>query len=163
MCSQIASQAPTNVAFDQIDLATGYACGLRSFDHQVQCWGIDSASVPVPTGVAFKQIAGAEGFAAGCGIRQDNDEVQCWGDIGAGVYNPPAGVKFDAIAGSGNDMCGVRSSDGAIVCWVGSLDAPPTGVSFTDVSVRGSEVCGLESVTGRLLCWGNSVINPVVK
>ena len=79
-------------------------------------------------------------------------------------------ISFSAIAPGRSHTCGIRSSDGAALCWgdntYGQLgrgtrdtiphdDASPVlgGVAFSQISSKGDFTCGL-ATNGTILCWG---------
>ncbi|XP_010524151.1 PREDICTED: serine/threonine-protein kinase-like protein ACR4 isoform X2 [Tarenaya hassleriana] len=56
-----------------------HACGIRSYDHSVVCWGyVVSPSTPAPTGVMFYELAAGNYFT--CGVVSGNSTLPvCWG------------------------------------------------------------------------------------
>ncbi|XP_061357566.1 serine/threonine-protein kinase-like protein ACR4 [Gastrolobium bilobum] len=56
-----------------------HACGIKSYDHVVICWGfIVKPSTPVPSGVKVFEIAGGDYFT--CGVLAEKSLMPvCWG------------------------------------------------------------------------------------
>ena len=71
-------------------------------------------------------------------------------------------VRSTISAGGGEGFghsCGVRTTDGTVVCWGADDDGqatPPQG-TFTQVSAGGFHTCGVQT-QGTVACWGNDEI-----
>jgi alpha-tubulin suppressor-like RCC1 family protein len=79
-------------------------------------------------------------------------------------------ISFSAIAAGRSHTCGIRSGDGAALCWGdnkngqlgrGTIDSIPHddalpvagGVAFSQISTKGDFTCGL-ATAGTIYCWG---------
>lgn len=145
-------------SFAVIDIGHNYACGIRSADNTIACWGASVGGVPVPTG-AFTKVA--VGLSHGCGVRQDG-AIQCWGyESATEVSGVPTGTFTDVDV---HEMlsCGLRS-DGVVLCWGSSANdrtAAPAG-TFVDVAAGAQFGCAIRSSDGRIECWGIMASAPI--
>jgi Regulator of chromosome condensation (RCC1) repeat len=146
-------EVPPDETLSQLSAGFFFACGVRSGDGTLTCWGNVSGDVdckiPVtgqlaaPTG-AFVAISSS--FYSSCALAK-NGTVACWGagkptDDPAALcagepYNfgqsaPPAG-NFSSLSVGTNHTCGVKT-DGTIACW-------GAGTTTTDCSGSQTE-CG---------------------
>ena len=139
--------------FSSISAGVAHACGVRSDDDSVVCWGDDSAGqATAPTGTFAAVSAGA---AHTCGVQSDDDSVVCWGDDSAGQATAPTGA-FVAVSAGKEHTCGVQTDD-SVVCWgddsAGQATAP-TG-TFAAVSAGKEHTCGIQSDDDSVACWGD--------
>merc|ERR1719356_2289679 len=97
---------PNNVAFDMVNVGYTHACGVRSADKKIECWGRHGVS---PTGTYLMVQAGS---MCTCAITTTN-EVKCWNAFG----QPPTGTNFDYVSLTENWQCARKISDKKLVCW----------------------------------------------
>lgn len=145
----------SDVASWPVEVAVGFdlACA-RYEDERVRCsWGSSSAPAAAPD-IRAQRIAVND---HACALDLDG-LAHCWGfgsNGGMADAVPPAEPLSDIAPGVG-DTCGIRASDGAIVCWgegaFGESDPPPG--AFTDVEVGRDVACGIRD-DGSLSCWGS--------
>jgi alpha-tubulin suppressor-like RCC1 family protein len=129
----------------------------------------------VPTGVVFESID-AGGYHT-CGVRESDRRVLCWGDNefgqanpgvsmifdSLGAVNPPVEDAFASVSAGQSHTCGVRESDGSVVCWGAGYDQlrAPAGVAFAAVSAGGYHTCGIREVDRNVVCWGDETFPPL--
>jgi alpha-tubulin suppressor-like RCC1 family protein len=145
---------PVTSEFSAISAGPEHACGIRTSDGQILCWGDNSqGQSTAPTDIAFDSVSAGFGFT--CGIRASYNELWCWG------YGPTISptADFKSVSGNMDHACGIRASDGEILCW-GSNSygkaTPPAGVAFSSVSTGGDYTCGIRASDGEVLCWGDN-------
>lgn len=150
--------------FEQISAGARFACGVRTVDKAIRCWGYDVSDsgsggrgwTTIPEG-SFSEVRSGEYHV--CGRRLDQSVV-CWGDL---AREPPAGA-FTQVSAGWVSSCGLRE-DGRVECWGGEGWAGwtlPPGGSFRQVSVgAGNHACGLRP-SGTVECWGGepAVLGP---
>lgn len=72
----------------------------------------------------------------------------------------PANPEFSAISSGPGHTCGIRSSDGEVLCWprIESFGAtiPPVGVAFDSISAGLDHSCGVRAADGEVQCWGDN-------
>jgi len=81
---------PPMVAFDAIDVAFLYACGVQS-DQSLACWGNVEAQYEfgqtTPPAGSYRDLAVAGGH--GCAITAAGDDIECWGNCTTGACDAP--------------------------------------------------------------------------
>jgi serine/threonine protein kinase len=110
-----------------------HACGIKSLDHRVSCWGFSlKNTVPTPTDKKFLEIVAGDYFT--CGVVSDTFRPFCWGT--GGPWSIPMavspGVCSSAPCGSGyyeyihtslgSSFCKPADSRICLPCSVGCLD-----------------------------------------
>ena len=138
-------------------------CGLRP-DGTVECWGrrLDQVQLP-PDGLSLRSFV--LGYSHGCGYDADTDDLVCWGTE-YGLWDRdhrfegnrstmPPDEEFSHVAAGPDTTCGLRASDGAVMCWgsiiVGEGRADSTS-RFQGVGVGIYAACGV-TVDGTVECW----------
>lgn len=101
----VPSELPVNTAFDDIDLVG--ACGIRSSDHKLSCWGSIIAPV-ADQSQAFRSLACSSN---GCCAIDDKGAALCFGPAGIPVAQPPAG-QYDTVVTSRTHTCVVSKQTG---------------------------------------------------
>lgn len=165
--------------------ATGHSCAVSEAD-ELYCWGDDGFGargdglgdapgvlVEIGTGLAWASVArGGLGDHA-CARTTDGD-FYCWGDAGNGQVGDgelvdehapqqvPGGAGWTAIAGGGDQTCGVRGAD--LLCWGGyylrqaDIQVTPVemtgGTGWTDVAIGREHGCAIDGAK-HLWCWGD--------
>lgn len=75
----------------------------------------------------------------------------------AGPGHPTNSLAFKALVTSFNTTCGLRATDGTVVCWGEPLAAPtvapPSGEVLTQLAIGDEDTCGLHP-DGTVKCWG---------
>ena len=142
------------------ELAT--ACGIRSDDGTLDCWGNPFAGSPDGQFTAIS--AGRGGL---CGLRTDGT-VACWrGNRPDGPDRTDRTYRTDVPQGrfltvaAGYPMsCGIRADDGTVVCWgdgePGWTEPPEGRYSALDSFGSHSEsgFCGVRA-DRTINCWGD--------
>jgi Regulator of chromosome condensation (RCC1) repeat len=143
---------PSGEAFSQLSVGIQFACGIRSENGSINCWGFpgDSACVShVPAAGQLVAPAGdfvsiSSGFYSSCALDKAG-LVSCWGagtatddpaelcmgsTFNLGQAAPPNGT-FRSVNVAVNHACGVKT-DGTIACWGAGTtdeDCPDTSVN----------------------------------
>ena len=150
-------------ALTRIATGSDFACGLRSADRAILCFGMPGemppASVLAPPAGEFVDLCAAASRA--CAVSVDGS-LACWGEA-LTEFQPPAGV-FKTVRCGSTLMCATRN-DGALTCWgaetAGQVMTPLPG-AFTDVALAQSGSlpnqaygCGIRD-DGSLASWGKA-------
>src|SRR5262249_55029023 len=100
-----------------------------------------------------------------CGLRTDG-AVLCVGNNNVGQAPPgPSVDRFAAVTVGSGYTCGIRATDGRVVCWgqtrfAAAAPPGPSADSFqaisADENVEQPYVCGLRT-DGTLRCWGDNL------
>ncbi|MBA3502036.1 MAG: hypothetical protein H0T65_16855 [Deltaproteobacteria bacterium] len=121
-------------------------CGLDAAG-SIQCWG---QKIKVPSGT-FTELRADDTMV--CGL-DGAGRVQCASDSDLPLRLPTEPLTdFDIARHRG---CGLRKTDGSIVCWNHLDDAgltPPVG-QFVEVALAGATACAL-GLDERVTCFGN--------
>ncbi|EOA12959.1 hypothetical protein CARUB_v10025941mg [Capsella rubella] len=141
---------PRLANYNSIAVSDNLFCGLLQLPGRISCEqeGISK----VPSGDHY--IAIAAGSRQACAITVNND-MECWGQ----PQFPPR-EKFSALAIGENRSCGVRWSNGTVVCWSNNnnnFNLPQTleDIHFTSIYAKGDIFCGVATKNYTLYCWGN--------
>lgn len=123
----------------------------------------------LPTDDGYKTIA-FNGRLGGCALKATG-LATCWGNTHMEAKSLPEDVQFTMITAiQGNGYCGIKASDGSILCRGGNPEyfragsntrrygLPPTGTGFTDIEC-GSQYCCAYGADHVLQCWGRSAYN----
>ena len=128
------------------------ACGIRTTDAGMDCWGPNYDGTPPPEG-EFVSVSVLGDLA--CGLRKDGT-LACLGmhQDPEPATQPPEGA-FQAVSAGYIHGCGIRA-DHTVECWGrtpegANLATPPTG-EFISVSSGGAHSCGLRT-EGSVTCW----------
>ena len=131
-------RTPANTQFSQLSTGWYFACGIRTSDKQVECWGNAEAMAGCEPGIpatdqlaapagAFRQIS--SNAYQSCGVREDGT-LACWGagepaddpkellcdkELNYGQATPPSGT-FSQVSVGSSHVCAVRT-DGTLACW----------------------------------------------
>src|SRR3989339_699795 len=125
-----------------ITVGYDHTCGIRANDLRVLCWG-DSANGKLGDGQtttdrtspylttdssAYSSVSA--GIYHTCGIRVNDLRVLCWGESlygrlgdgqnGVDVLNPNLTTDtsaYSSISAGYEHTCGIRASDGRVLCW----------------------------------------------
>ncbi|HEY0841152.1 MAG TPA: hypothetical protein VGD74_13270, partial [Vulgatibacter sp.] len=122
--------------------------------------GAEGFSAPV-RGRARGYSALAMGWSTTCGLQTDGTAA-CWG----GNLPPliPANESFSKLAIGGDHACGLRASDGKMLCFGGNDDgqAPPgpSAEPYLDVAAGYSHTCYIDGA-GGLWCIGRFGRGPI--
>lgn len=89
------------------------------------------------------------------------DEVQCWGRVPAQYHGVNgnrmrATERFVQLSAGAANVCGVRASDGAILCFGrdhSGQSSPPKG-AFVQAACGWETCCGIRA-NASLVCWGS--------
>ena len=147
---------PTGESFVSLSVGDDHACGLRS-DGVAVCWGYGGKIQP-PRDERFISISSGAHL---CGLRFDSTVI-CWRELNyydvdddLREVSTPSDVQFRSISISRSsdlpNSCGVRLSDGEVVCWVDKWVRKPGGNGYTEVSVEEVTACALRE-NGTLSC-----------
>jgi hypothetical protein len=104
--------ACTPVSMDAIVAGGDHACGLRTSDHTVVCWGKLGVD-PYDSDPMLVLVAGEDET---CGIEASDHTVVCFGELGESVPTGLTERLIDLTAGSQN-QCALKESDSTAVCW----------------------------------------------
>jgi len=143
------------------DIATGIntACGVRSGDGALECWGSYTTLLNnIPPG-SFNAVFLRHQTACALGT---NSALSCWGDnvntVVNLVNNAPQGQAFDFVDFGQYHACAINPA-GAVECW-GSTTydktiVPPelAGLTMVDLALGLEHSCALED-SGVAHCWG---------
>uniref|UniRef100_A0A1J3JQX8 non-specific serine/threonine protein kinase n=1 Tax=Noccaea caerulescens TaxID=107243 RepID=A0A1J3JQX8_NOCCA len=157
-CWQPVSQ-PKSDNYDSIAVGDNFLCGLSQPPGRISCEGDGNITNKVPSGDRY--IAIAAGSRQACAITVDND-VECWGQ----TQSPRE--KFSAVAVGENRSCGVRWSNGTVVCWGSNnnndfnLPQMLENIHFGSIYAKGPVFCGVVTKNYTLFCWGNEGFNSGV-
>lgn len=148
---------PPGVAFDDVDLAHFYGCGIVRGTGAVTCWGTEGlyrSNIPylTPPGPGPYRDVAVNNVQA-CAIRQSDQGVDCWGLVD-GDDTPPTGA-FESIVAGRVHLCGLRT-DGTAVCWGHDANgqASPPDTSFAALALGREISCGLRTDDRTAVCWG---------
>ena len=138
----------------------GYAlCGI-TLDGVIACTGFDVSLAGDYESVTI--VSDPPFFGAVCAARADDDVLDCQPSaenellLLPGYELPPVAFRYLA-SGDWGDTCGVRTDDGAAVCWelsghdneMETIDGP-----FQSVAVGLMHACGLRT-DRKVVCWGH--------
>src|SRR3989339_384805 len=129
-------------AYSSVSAGQYHTCGIRANDLRVLCWG-DSANGKLGDGQtttdrtspylttdssAYSSVSA--GIFHTCGIRANDSRVLCWGaslygrlgdgQNGVDVLNPNLTTDtsaYSSISAGYEHTCGIRASDGRVLCW----------------------------------------------
>ncbi|XP_010523188.1 PREDICTED: serine/threonine-protein kinase-like protein CCR4 [Tarenaya hassleriana] len=151
-CWQPVSPSPeTYPNFSSVAIGENFLCGLSPSPGKITCHGQGIANAPSGDN---NYAAIAAGFRHACAITLDND-VHCWGQTQGSI---PPGEKFTSLALGHNRSCGLRLSNGTVVCWGSdNFSLPNTLVKtqFSSIEAKGRIFCGVTTANSSLSCWGN--------
>jgi len=151
---------PTNVTFKEVEVYSSFACGIRTLDDGIQCWGDNNAGQVsgAPEGLFTKlyKLANVDGA---CALRDDGERI-CWGDTideeryqvaGFSADTPVRDVRLGYYYGC------VLDEDGVPYCWGedvynGVSDTPNEQLKAIDVGTKSA--CGIRQ-DDTLVCWGD--------
>ncbi|KAL1216057.1 Serine/threonine-protein kinase-like protein CCR4 [Cardamine amara subsp. amara] len=149
-CWQTSTDQPKLENVDNIAVGDNFLCGLSQSSGKVSC--AEDGIVKEPSGNRY--IAIAAGSKQVCAITVDND-VECWGQH---TQLPPS-EKFSELAVGENRSCGVRWSDGRVLCWGNnnsfSLPQMLKEIYFASIYAKGPIFCGVAKNNYTLYCWGS--------
>ncbi|CAE6226811.1 unnamed protein product [Arabidopsis arenosa] len=141
---------PRSDNYSSIALGDNFFCGLSQPPGRISCEGEGISKVPSS---GDRYIAIAAGSRQACAITVDND-VECWGQTESLPHE-----KFLALAVGENRSCGIRWSNGTVVCWGNnknfSLPQTLKDIHFTSIYAKGQIFCGVATKNYTLYCWGN--------
>lgn len=190
------AEVPGGLAFEALSLGLAHSCGL-SPDGSIHCWGANDAgqlgdgsreirSSPVRVGAELSFILVTAGWRHTCALDAQG-RAFCWGEGSAGQLGSgdeentatPREVigdhRFRSLDAGNSHTCGVRSGDGAVLCWgssqfgqagdgAGTQSAIPVVVdgptSFASVTAGGAHSCAVTS-DGAAYCWGRSAFGQL--
>ncbi|MCB9761154.1 MAG: hypothetical protein H6739_15040 [Alphaproteobacteria bacterium] len=141
----------------QVCTGSFFACGLRSDDQTVTCWGYareGTGRLPAQEGT-FVQVT--------CGVHHacaldENGHAHCWDptdNMGDWPYRGEFEVPdstFVVLDAGRFHTCGIRT-DGLVQCWGNSSGADAPGFKFESVRAGLHDTCGLRT-RDRVACWG---------
>ncbi|KAM5583221.1 putative serine/threonine-protein kinase-like protein CCR3 [Rosa sericea] len=137
--------------FKTVTSGSGFTCGILMNGSRVLCWG-NGIGAEIQKGfenVLMSSLIAGESHA--CGLRK-NGTLVCKGNNDSGQLNVPYGAKFSGLALGANFTCGIRQSNGYVVCW-GHSDVVGN-VSFESIVAGLDFVCGLTRGNLSVICWG---------
>lgn len=141
---------PPDGSFVALSMYERAACALTAEGSPV-CWGGFTAE---PGIVGFSELA--VGSAHAC--VSNAVTTHCWGANEEGETEAPAEGLETLRAGAGH-TCGVRSSDGSVVCWgrddAGQTSGAPSFEPRQDLAIGAEAVC-LVDAAGTVGCWGEA-------
>ena len=110
MSCQMVSRAPAGVKLSALAVGDVFACGIGTGGLPM-CWGMDPPTPPAEKlqslSISPRQV---------CGLRVDHTAV-CWAAAGANATTPPHDEHFREVRAGIDFACGLRESDGSVVCW----------------------------------------------
>ena len=165
--------------FVSLEAAKDATCGVTAAN-TIRCWG-NNWFAPLRA-EGFTEVA--VGDQAVCGIRLDGT-LQCWGNeffswsrgpFGGPFHDPVApstpvfptetdgtAILYSQIDSLHQHICGIRSSNGTVVCWglddQGQTSRTPTSDAFSQISAGVRHTCGIlgsGASAGEVRCWGRS-------
>ncbi|CAA7045121.1 unnamed protein product [Microthlaspi erraticum] len=149
-CWQPVSLPPSD-DYDSIAVGDSFLCGLSKPPGRITCEGEGNITNMLN---GDRYIAIASGSRRVCAITVDND-VECWGQ----TQSPRE--KFSAVAVGDNRSCGVRWSNGTVMCW-GSNNSNDFNmpqmleeIHFSSIYAKGPIFCGVVTKNYTLFCWGS--------
>jgi len=157
----VARSVPTPItmlsSFASVSASWGFACGVRTVDHEVSCWSSSGQEglflPPAPPG-PFASVHVGRSHA--CGLRPDGS-VSCWGNgLIDGNSSPSPLLTFESLTSGYEHACAVRTDDRTALCWGANLRGqanPPQDVEFRSVSAGFDHTCGVD-MDGAATCWG---------
>lgn len=133
VCQPALTQPDPPDAMALVAAGENFACGLRSADQSLICWGganSQQLSLHPPAG----EFVAVKAFDLTACARNANGAVQCWGDLGDGTNPLPSpfvvpGNFLDFAVGVGFG-CGILV-DGTLSCWGWNSEGqanPPSGL-----------------------------------
>jgi len=137
-------------------------CALL-MDGEIYCWGTTTWGATLFPPGQFSQLSFGENFAC---AQDSNSALSCWGyrysDPSDGIDPPPAD-SFRSFRVGSEHACGIRDSDGRLICWGYSSDAweNPPEMDFSVVAPGSGETCALDT-EGIVHCWGRNPDSLVV-
>jgi large repetitive protein len=117
---------PPNKTFSDVAITGTWACGIRTSDSQVECWG-DSTMLGLysPPSGTFGDIHADSGNF--CGATGDGSAILCWGSAATNGWIPdltglPLGETYKQVSiNKGTDICAV-TGQGTLLCWMKTGD-----------------------------------------
>jgi alpha-tubulin suppressor-like RCC1 family protein len=190
------ADVPGDLVFEALALGLAHSCGLAP-DGSLHCWGAnDSGQLgdgsrearpsPARVGAGERFTAVTAGWRHTCAL-DGQGRAFCWGEgssgqLGTGNQGDTTiprevigGHRFRSLDAGNTHTCGVRSSDGAVLCWgsnqfgqVGAeapaQSAVPVVVeapgSFVSVTAGGAHSCAVAS-DGAAYCWGRNAFGQL--
>src|SRR3989339_102681 len=128
-------------AYSSVSAGIFHTCGIRANDSRVLCWGSgtygqlgdgesgDNLNSNITTDSSSYTSVSAGRYHT-CGIRVNDLRVLCWGESlygrlgdgqnGVDVLNPNLTTDtsaYSSISAGYEHTCGIRASDGRVLCW----------------------------------------------
>jgi len=160
--NQLGTWVVPSGAFAELHASNDAVCAIRA-DHSVTCFDPPAAVSGVADMVPSKKVT-ALGLQRStlCAIGEDGATF-CNSDDDN--MTPPAGEQFANLSVGVHFACGIRTSDGSILCWGGAGNAgcisnepaagqlmAPAG-AFVSVSSGFFSSCAIDR-SGNIACWG---------
>lgn len=154
-------QIPNGVnGFRSISSGFGFSCGILVNSRRVKCWG---SNITLATQIEsqFGNISMNSIVAGGghvCGLNSTGLLV-CNGRNSSGQLNFPVNESsgFKSLALGWDYSCGIRQSNGSVVCWGGGgrySSNLTQGVEFETLIGGLNFACGLITRNFSIICWG---------
>ncbi|PPR88803.1 hypothetical protein GOBAR_AA31885 [Gossypium barbadense] len=148
----------SNLTMGKITSGFGFTCGIvLSQNRRVTCWGSNSmaaARVNQFGNMSMENIeAGANHV---CGVNSEG-ELVCRGDNSTGQLDVPSnkGLNFASGLALGDGFsCGIRRSNGTVVCWGSMNETAIEGIQFESIVAGVNFTCGLTTRNFSIICWG---------
>ena len=159
--------------YNTVTVDDHHACGIRSDDRSVRCWGTNSwGRATPPSSGQFIDVAAS--VLHSCALTVEYS-IMCWGkdDYGDGgqVSDAPSTGKYQEVAADSEYACAIEKpvnryvrrakGGGQIVCWGSDRfwiwetgrTLPPPGL-FIDVAPGHQHACAIRTDL-EIVCWGN--------
>ncbi|XP_022765000.1 putative serine/threonine-protein kinase-like protein CCR3 [Durio zibethinus] len=136
----------------------GFSCGIvLSRSNRVTCWGSDPLANEIERQFENMSMLNIEaGYSHVCGVNLVGDLV-CKGDNLRGQLNVPSnkGLNFTSGLALGEGFsCGIRRSNGTVVCWGSMTETAVEGIGFESIVSGLNFTCGLTTKNLSIVCWG---------
>jgi len=128
-------------------------CGI-THENRLMCWAYKYTYIE-PTTTKYDRLVGAQGKMA-CARRMVDHTVDCWGPTAGAPAQLVLSTPVAQLAAGPTAVCGLRESDGSIVCsdYLGApLSGPTSSEAYSSVSVGEANVCGVRTRDGGIDCF----------
>ncbi|KAL8161027.1 hypothetical protein V2J09_012516 [Rumex salicifolius] len=153
----------------EISIGDDQVCAITNSTNGVACWrGISGIQPPVALN-GFQSISSGLGFSCGILVNStsistnNGGRVLCWGSnstIARAIQDQFGNSSMSKIVAGGSHVCGLKSSDGSLVC-KGSNSSGQLGFSsdesFSQLALGFNFSCGIRALNRTVACWGGGV------
>ncbi|MBA0697148.1 hypothetical protein Goari_003645, partial [Gossypium aridum] len=148
----------SNLTMGKVTSGFGFSCGIvLSQNRRVTCWGSNSVAAAIVNQFGNMSMENIEAGASHvCGVNSEG-ELVCRGDNSTGQLDVPSnkGLNFASGLALGDGFsCGIRRSNGTVVCWGSMNETAIEGIQFESIVAGVNFTCGLTTRNFSIICWG---------